>query len=117
MVNTSISRTAGFAFWLALTSALFAQQKSESQTSNGPQTPAETTSVLTSPAGIAAGSKLVRTRTESGGREVVTETVELPGTDGRFQAATKTTTETTGIGSNSLKVKRNVFGNGALGPL
>jgi hypothetical protein len=117
MVNTSISRTAGFAFWLALTSAVFAQQKSESQTSNGPQTPAETTSVLTSPAGIAAGSKLVRTRTESGGREVVTETVELPGTDGRFQAATKTTTETTGIGSNSVKVKRNVFGNGAQGPL
>src|SRR5262245_27462946 len=117
MVNTSINRIAGFAFWFALTSAAFAQQKSESQTSKGPQIPAETTSVQTSPGATAAGSRLVRTRTESGGREVVTETVELPGTDGRFQASTKTTTETIGTGSNSVKLKRNVFGNGAQGPL
>src|SRR5262245_25044536 len=117
MVNTSINRIAGFAFWFALTSAAFAQQKSESQTSKGPQIPAETTSVQTSPGATAAGSRLVRTRTESGGREVVTETVELPGTDGRFQASTKTTTETIGTGSNSVKIKRNVFGNGAQGPL
>src|SRR5262249_18759871 len=34
-----------------------------------------------------------------------------------FQAATKTTTETIGMGSDSVKVKRSVFGNGAQGPL
>ena len=118
MVIMNISRIAGFAFCFGLTSAAFAQQKSESQTSKGPpQTPAESTTVRSSPGGNVAGSKLVRTRTESGGREVVTEVIELPGTDGRFQAATKTTTETIGMGSDSVKVKRNVFGNGPQGPL
>src|SRR5262249_45696183 len=96
-----ISCIAGFAFWFAVTSAALAQQKSESQTSQGPpQTPAENTTVRSSSGGTVAGSKVVRTRTESGGREVVTEVVELPGTDGRLQAAAKTTTETTGMGSD-----------------
>jgi hypothetical protein len=118
MVIMSISCIACFAFWFGLTSAAFAQQKSESQTSKGsPQMPAESTTVRASPGGNVAGSKVSRTRTESGGREVVTEVVELPGTDGRFQASTKTTTETIGMGSDSVKVKRNVFGNGAQGPL
>ena len=118
MVIMRISCIAGFAFWFVLTSPAFAQQKSESQTGQGPpQTPAESTTVRSSPGGTVAGSKVVRTRTESGGREVVTEVVELPGTDGRLQAATKTTTETTGMGSDSVKVKRNVFANGPQGPL
>jgi hypothetical protein len=117
MLNISISCIVGFAFWFAVSSAAFAQQKSESQTSKGPAIPAESTTVHSSPGGAVAGSKVVRTRTESGGREVVTEVVELPGTDGRLQASTKTTTETIGMGSNAVKVKRNVFGNGAQGPL
>src|SRR5437867_5631713 len=118
MVIMSISRIAGFAFCFGLTSAAFAQQKSESQTSKGPpQTPAESTTVRSSPGGTVAGSKLVRTRTESGGREVVTDVVDLPGTDGRCQAATKTTTAPIGMRSDTVKVKRNVFGNGPQGPL
>jgi hypothetical protein len=114
----SIRSTACFAFWFGLTSAAFGQQKNEPQSSKGPSRgPAESTTLSSFPGGNVAGSKVVRTRTESGGREVVTEVVELPGTDGRLQAATKTTTETIGTGSNSVKVKRNVFGNGAQGPL
>jgi hypothetical protein len=103
-------------FWFALTTPVFGQQNSDSRTTKGPpQTPVERTTVSSLPGG--PGSKLMRTRTESGGREVVTEVVEVPGTDGRFQTATKTTTETVGIGSDSVKIKRNVFGNGAQGPL
>src|SRR5215813_115193 len=118
VITMSINCIAGFALWFALTSAAFAQQKNESQTSKGPpQTPAESTTVRSYPGGTVTDSKLVRTRTESGGRELVTEVVELPGTDGRFQAATKSTTETIGMGSDSVKVKRNVSGNGAQGPL
>jgi hypothetical protein len=118
MVIMSLKCVAGFAFCFALTSAAFAQQKSEPPATQGPpQIPAESTTVRSSPGGNVAGSKVVRTRTESGGREVVTEVVELPGTDGRLQAATKTTTETIGTGSDAVKVKRNVFGNGPQGPL
>ena len=41
----------------------------------------------------------------------------MPGTTGRFETSVKTTTETTGIGSDTLKIKREVFGNGPQGPL
>jgi len=111
MVITSM-RMAAFACWFVITSAAFAQQKDESQTGNGPpQKPLESTTVYSYPAGGIAGSKVVQTRTESDGREVVTEIIESPGTDGRFQPNTETTTETTGMGSSSVKVKRNVLVN------
>jgi hypothetical protein len=117
-VIMSFRPIAGFALSFVLTSVAFGQQKSESQPSKGPpQTPAESTTLRSFPGGTMPGSKLVRTRNESGGREVVTEVVEVPGTDGRFEAASKTTTETVGTGSDSVKVKRNVFGNGAQGAL
>jgi hypothetical protein len=64
-----------------------------------------------------AGSRVVRTRTESGGREVISETVEVPGINGKLETAKKTTTETVAVGSNAVRIKREVFGNGPQGPL
>jgi hypothetical protein len=114
----SFRSIAGFVFWFVLTSVAFGQQKGESQTNKGtPQTFSESTIVRSYPGGTVAGSKLVRTRTESEGREIITEIFQVPGTSGRFETAEKTTTETVGIGSDSVKVKREVLGNGAQGRL
>jgi hypothetical protein len=53
-------------------------------------------------------SRRVQTRTESGGREVVTETTELPDVDGRMRMSLETTTETVRSG-NSTQTKHDVF--------
>jgi hypothetical protein len=115
-VTMSFKRIVGFAFWFALTSASFGQQKSESQTTKGPsKMPAEITTVRSYPGGNRSASRVVRTRTESGGREIITEFTEVPGTDGRFETLVKTVTESVGIGSDSVMIKREVFGKGAYG--
>ncbi len=116
--DLSLKSFVRFALWIALTSAAFGQQKVDPQRSQGPpQRPAQNTFVRSYPGSDKPGSKVVRTRTESGDREVIAEIVEVPGPDGRFATATKTTTETVGIGSNSVKITREVFGNGAYGRL
>jgi len=105
---------ARFALWIALTSAAFGQQKSAPNTTQGqPQRPAQDTVGRSYPGSYTPGSRVVRTRTEAGDRELIAETVEVPGPDGRFQTSTKTITETVGVGSNSVKIKREVYGNGA----
>ncbi len=111
----SFRRIAGFAFWFALTSASFGQQKSESQTNKPSQMSAETTTVRSYPGGNSPGFRFSQTRSESGGREIITEVFQVPGTDGRFATFTKAITESVGIGSDSVKIKREVFGNGAEG--
>jgi hypothetical protein len=108
MVIMRFRYNAGFAFWFALTSAALSQGL--------PHIQEENTAVRSYPAGTMAGSKVVTTRTKSGGREVVTEVVQVPGMNGGFETAAKTITETAGIGSDSVKVKRDVLGNGPLGP-
>src|SRR5262245_21075031 len=114
----SFRRVAGFAFWFLLTCVAFGQQKTEPQISKGPpQKPTATKIVRSYPAEYMPGFKRVWNRTDSGPREVITEIIETPGMDGRFETTMKTTTETVGIGSPFLKVTREVFGNGANGAL
>ena len=109
---------AGLAFCFALASVAFGEQTSEFQTSKGTtQASAESTTVQSYTAGNVAGFKVIQTRTESDGREVVTETLQVPGPDGRFETNSKTITETVGIGSDSVKVKRDAFVNNAQGRL
>ena len=109
-VVRTIQRIAGVAFWFAFTSAAMAQQRGGPQTPKAPQPRSSSSAVERSySAGSAASSRTVQTRTESGGREVVTETTELPGTDGRFKASAETTTETVRAGSKSVQTKRDVF--------
>jgi hypothetical protein len=106
---------AGVVCWFALTSAVIGQQKIDSQTSR--TLPQATTNVHSFVAGDVAGFKLVLTRTQSGDRETVTEVTETPGTNGRFETSTKTTSETVGIGSDHVKTVRDVFANDAEGRL
>ena len=114
----SFTCLARFALWIALTSAAFGQQKTAPNTTQAPpQRPAQDTVVRSYPGSYMPGSRVVRTRTESGDGEVVAETVEMPGPDGRFETRTKTITETVSVGSNSVKIKREVYGSGAYGAL
>jgi hypothetical protein len=114
----SLTRVAGFAVWFSLAYVAFGQQETRSQISQGPpQKPAETATVRSYLAGQRANIKVVSTRTESGGRELITESSEATGPDGRFETVTKTTTETVGAGSDSVNVTRDVLGNGPNGPL
>src|SRR5262249_31018421 len=77
---------AGLAFCFALASVAFGEQTSEFPTNKGTtQAPAESTTVQSYTAGNVAGFKVIQTRTESDGREVVTETLQVPGLDGRFE--------------------------------
>ena len=54
-------------------------------------------------------SRRVQTRTESNGREVITETTERPDADGRMRIAVQTTTESTRTAADSTQIKHDVF--------
>jgi len=53
-------------------------------------------------------SRRIQSRTESNGREVVKETMEAPGMDGRFSVASETTTETVRTATGA-QIKRAVY--------
>jgi hypothetical protein len=62
------------------------------------------------------GARVMRTRTESDGREVITEIFQVPGMNGGFETSMQITTETTRIGPDSMRIKREVLGNSSQGP-
>jgi hypothetical protein len=57
----------------------------------------------------------VQTRTESNGREVITETTERPDMDGKMMMSLQTTTETVRTGPGSTQIKQEVFAPGPNG--
>jgi len=80
------------------------------QTPKGPPaTPASSEIERRYAGGNGIPSRRVQTRTESNGREVITETTELPDIDGRMRMALETTTETTRTGANSTQTKHEVY--------
>ena len=66
-------------------------------------------------AGAAVPLRRVQTRTSSNGREVLTETTETLGPDGRMKMSQETTTETVRTGADSTQTKRDVFAPDAQG--
>jgi hypothetical protein len=114
----SFERIAGLVVWFSLTAAVFGQQKGDSATGKQPpQTWTESTTLRSYAGEQAVGFRLVRTRTESRGREMVTEVFEPRGTEGKFETSSKTTTETVGIGSDSVKTRREAYATDAQGRL
>src|SRR5688572_21450082 len=59
--------------------------------------------------GAAVPSRRVQTRTESNGKEVVKETIETVGVDGKMKMAQETNTETVRTGANSTQTRRDVY--------
>ena len=106
-----IGRIAAITFSLVLTSAAIAQEKTDNQAT------VSSTVQRFYAAGNVAGFRLVLTRTESGGSEVLTQALETPGAYGRFETTAQTTAETTGIGSDSVTARREVFGKNPDGRL
>src|SRR5262249_8046103 len=95
-------------FWLGYASIATGQAVPQ-------QMPASSYSVSSFPLGPIAPSRRVETRTESAGREVITEAIEVPGPDGRFKTFVETVTETEGAGTDSVHTKHDVFGTDADG--
>ena len=81
----------------------------------GPNAPAERVVVRTYHVGGILPSRIVETRSDSGAREVVTETIEMPDPDGNLRPAEETTTETIRTGPNAGQTQRDVFGFSAPG--
>src|SRR5262245_12826292 len=80
------------------------------QTPKGPPATVSSSEIERSYAGgNGIPSRRVQTRTESNGREVITETTERPDADGRMRMALETTTETTRTGADSTQTKHDVF--------
>src|SRR4051812_7150947 len=93
------------ACWFSLTSLLIAQQ-----TSTPAKGPTSSAVVRSYSSGINNSSREVQTRTTSAGREVVTQTVEQQGADGKFRKVREATTETVGVGSKSVQSTQTVYG-------
>ena len=113
-----VGHIAGIALWVVLASPGIAQEKTEYQSSQSPTRTAVSTTVLpSSAAGNIAGFHLVVTQTVSGGSAVVTNSLATPGPNGRFETAAEATTETSGIGSDSITARSEVFGKNPDGRL
>src|SRR5262249_1855079 len=103
-VIRTILRIMGVALWIGVASAAMSQQ------TGAPQTQASSSvTQLSYPDSDIASQRLVRTRTESGGREFVTETVEVPSINGGYRTYLETTVETVRVG-DSVRIKRDVMG-------
>ena len=105
----SIPRTAGVVL-LSMVPLSAAPQAGATQT----RPPSASSSTIERSSATAVPSRSTQTRTESNGREVVTETTELPGPDGKLRPSLQTTTETVRTGADST-TKREVFTTDAQG--
>ena len=82
----------------------------------GPATsPASSTIERSYDAGAGTPLRRTQSRTESNGREVIKETTEVPGPDGKLKTSLETTTETVRTGPDSTQIKREVFAPDAQG--
>jgi hypothetical protein len=80
-----------------------------------PVSPLSSTVESSFSAGSSTPIRLTQTKTQSNGREVITETTEVPDMDGRMKVSVQTTTETTHPTKNSTQIKQDVFAPDANG--
>ena len=102
----SIPRVAGIAI-LSMVPFSAAQQTGDSPARQS-SPPSASSSTIERNAATATRSRSIQTRTESNGHEVITQTTELPGPDGKLRPSLETTTETVRSGSDST-TKHDVF--------
>ncbi len=105
----SVERLAGIGLWIALASVGAAGQAQDERVGQGPQAPRATSIVSTYPSSARVPSRRAEMRSESGGREVVTATIEILNPDGRFGPSEETITETDVTGP-TVVTRRDVFG-------
>jgi hypothetical protein len=106
----AIKHFARISFWMVIASAPAIGQQKDPGSGVGPKAPVESAIIRTSPSDSTLPLRRVETRSESGGREVRTETVETPDSDGRLKPAGQAITETNRRTPNVVHIKRDVFG-------
>jgi hypothetical protein len=109
----TLERLAGICFCIVTTSAVTAGQQKSDTIEQEPQGPARSVVERTYAAGNLAPWRHVQTRSESGGREVVVETSEMPDADGRLAPVHEIVVETIRASSSTAQTRRDMFGFGA----
>jgi hypothetical protein len=114
--HVQIKMVIAILFILSVAAVSAAQQTSDPKTGVGPPTTFSSSTIeRTYAAGAAAPTRQLRTRTEFDGREIVTETTETPGPDGKLRPSRETTTQTVRTGTDSTQTKHEVFSPDAQG--
>lgn len=106
-------RIAAFVGLFGLSVVVAAQQTGDSK-KPAPSSSVSNTVEASWTGGAGVPSRRVQTRTESNGREVVTETTETPGPDGKFRMSRETKTETARTG-DSTQTKQDVYADDGQG--
>jgi hypothetical protein len=103
-------RIAGICFCTVITSAVATGQQRSETAEQGPQGPARSVIERTYSAGDLIPWRRVQTRSESGGREVVVETFDVPDVEGKLAPIQETVMETTRTAPNTAQTRQDVFG-------
>ena len=111
----TVERITCVGFSIVIASGVALAQQRDDRAGLGPKAPTESVVVRTYPLGAVLPSRSVETRSDSGGREVVTETIEFPDLDGRVRPTIEAITETIRTAPNAVQTKRDVFQFGAPG--
>ena len=106
----TVERIAGVGVWIVIASAGVMGQQRDDRNVTRPEAPAESVIERTYPLGGVLPSRSVETRSDSGGRAVVTETIETPNLDDKLAPTREVITETIASEPNTVQTKRDVFG-------
>src|SRR6187401_1850824 len=98
-----VQSTAGIAILLISPIAVAAQQTGQQPRQGPPASPSSSALERSYIGGASVPLRRVQTRTESNGREIITETTEVPGTDGKLKMSLETRTETVRTGADSTQ--------------
>jgi hypothetical protein len=106
----TLERIAGICFCIVITSAVANGQQRSETADQGPQGPGRSVTERTYAAGNLAPRRRVQTRSESGGREVVVDTSEVPDAEGRLAPIQETVMETIRTAPSTTQTRHDVFG-------
>jgi hypothetical protein len=106
----TLERIAGICFCIVLTSEAASGQPQSEATAQGQKASARTVMERAYVTGDLRPWRRVETRSESGGREVVVETLETPDIEGRVTPTQEIVTETNRTAPNTAQTRRDVFG-------
>ena len=105
----TLERIAGICFCIVITAEAAAGQPASETAAQGQKGPARSVMERTYAAGDLAPWRRVQIRSESEGREVVVETIEVPGIEGRLAPTQEIVTETNRTAPNTAQTRRDVF--------
>jgi hypothetical protein len=106
----TLERIAGICFCIVFTSEAAGGQPRSEVSAQGQKAPARTVMERAYATGELGSWRRVQTRSESGSREVVVETLEVPDIEGRLTPTQEIVTETNRTSPNTAQTRSDVFG-------